>query len=284
MVATLSLDTITSSGSTITVPTGKTLAITDTSALTVGGTAISTGSSNILRKTADYTVVTGDVSGKSELVIATNAAAANRTITLPAVAAVGMSTCSITIICDTDATSTFKLLVQDSGTTEVWTGYQRGDFVRLIVSNSLWVVVDHKETMFSARYLTGDFSVAASATTKITGFTNVTDIGGLWDNSNNKLVSPFAGIWDLNWRLSVGTDNGNSPVLYIGGVKKYWPQTGADGAGYNYGQNMASMRVEVAASTDIEFYSHNISSGGAYSVYGNGTNEAGFDGKFTRTY
>ena len=60
----------TQSGTTITVPTGKTLAITDTGALTVGGTAVTTGSSNILRKTSDYTIVTGDVSGKSELVIA----------------------------------------------------------------------------------------------------------------------------------------------------------------------------------------------------------------------
>jgi hypothetical protein len=50
MAATLSLDTITSSGSTITVPTGKTLAVTDSGALTIGGSAITAGSSNILRK------------------------------------------------------------------------------------------------------------------------------------------------------------------------------------------------------------------------------------------
>ena len=89
MAATLSLDTITSSGSTITVPTGKTLAITDTSALTVGGTAISAGSSNILRKTGDYTIVEADVSGKSELIIASNASASNRTIRLPATTTTG---------------------------------------------------------------------------------------------------------------------------------------------------------------------------------------------------
>ena len=167
MAATLSLDTITSSGSTITVPTGKTLAITDTSALTVGGTAISVGSSNILRKTGDYTIVEADVSGKSELIIAANASASNRTITLPATTTTGLANCIVTIVCDADATSTYSLKVQDSSTAEVWTGHQKSDFVRLIVSNSAWLVVDHKETYFSHRYLTASLAIGTSATTKL---------------------------------------------------------------------------------------------------------------------
>ena len=240
--------------------------------------------SNILRKTANYTIVTGDVDGTTELVIACNASAANRTITLPGVAVAGATTCIITVICDADATSTFELKVQDVGTNEVWTGFQKGDFVRLIVSNSAWLVVDHKETMFSSRMLTSDFSLAASAQTKPTGYTNVTDIGKVWDNTNNKLVSPFAGIWDVNWRLSAATDNGNAPVLFVGGTRVYTAQWSGDTVGYNYGKNMASLRVKVAASTDIEFYSHNGYSSGAYVVYGNGSDETGFDGKFVRTY
>ena len=43
MAATLSLDTITSSGSTITVPTGKILAIEDAGALKINDIAIPTG-------------------------------------------------------------------------------------------------------------------------------------------------------------------------------------------------------------------------------------------------
>jgi len=285
MAGTLKLTDIahSSGAGTITVDSLATLSVS-TGKLLVGGSSVEAGSTNIVRKTADYTIVEADVSGKSELIIAANAAASNRTITLPAVATTGLANCIVTIICDADATSTYELKIQDIGTTEVWTGFQKGDFVRLIVSNSAWLVVDHKETMFSSRTLTADQAIATSATTKIIGFTNVTDIGKVWDNTNNKLVAPFAGIWDLNWRLTFGTDNSNSPVFYIGGVKKYWSNTGADTAGYNYSKNMASMRAKVAASTDIEFYSHNISSNSVYSIYGNGSDESGFDAKFTRTY
>ena len=285
MAGTLKLTDIahSSGAGTITVDSLATLSLS-TGKLLVGGSSVEAGSTNILRKTTDYTILEADVSGKSELVIAANAASSNRTITLPAVATTGLANCIVTIICDADATSTYELKIQDIGTTEVWTGFQKGDFVRLVVSNSVWLVVDHKETMFSSRTLTADQSIAASATTKITGFTNVTEIGNTWDNANNKLVAPFAGFWDLNWRGSHNTDNGNSPVLYVGGAKRYWPMLGADTSGYNYGKTMASMLVKVAASTDIEFYSHNVSSNTAFALYGNGSNESGFDGKFTRTY
>jgi hypothetical protein len=287
MAGTLKLTDIahSSGAGTITVDSLATLAVS-TGKLLVGGTAITSGSSNILRKTADYTIVTGDVSGKSELVITASAAASTRTITLPAVAAVGMSTCIITIVADADATSTYKLMVQDSASAEVWTGYQKNDFVRLIVSNSVWVVLDHKETMFSSRSFTSDLSVAASATVKPTGYTNVTDIGQVWDNTNNKLVAPFAGIWDLNWRLSVGslTSLGFSPDIYVGGSVVYYLSTASDASGYQYGKNMASLRVKVAASTDIEFYVHNMYSSGARVLGGNASAETGFDGTFTRTY
>jgi len=281
MAATLSLDTLTSGGSGITVLAGKTL--------TVEGVSVTAGSTNVQRAIADVTIGTTagyEVAGKSEVVVAANAASSNRTITLPAVGAVGMSTCIITVVADADATSTYALKVQDAGSTEVWTGYQKNDFVRLIVSNSLWVVLDHKETMFSSRVLTADQSVAASASTKIIGFTSVSDIGGIWDNTNNKLVSPFAGIWDINWRLSLGsaTAVGLVPEIRFGGSLIYSGSQGSDAGGYAYGKNMASIKASLAASTDIEFYFHNMYSVGPYSAGGNASNETGFDAKFTRTY
>ena len=95
MAATLSLDTLTSSGSGITVATGKTL--------TVGGVSVTAGSTNVQRATSDVTIGTTtdyEVAGKSEVVVAANAASSNRTITLPAVGATGMDTCIITIVAD----------------------------------------------------------------------------------------------------------------------------------------------------------------------------------------
>ena len=290
MASTLKVNTIdTQSGPSITIPTGKTLAVTDASALTVGGTAITSGSSNILRKTADYTIVTGDVSGKSELVITTNAAASTRTITLPAVAAVGMSTCIITIVADADATSTYKLMVQDSASAEVWTGYQKNDFVRLIVSNSLWVVLDHKETYYSRRYLTADSpTVAVAAVTKMTGWTNVTEIGNTWDNANNKLITPTGmnGYWTISWNSGASVHSSPlGPSLWINGsaVSQYANYTGS--SGYMDGQNGVTGKYYATSTQVIEFYLKNCrSDASAVAPAGGAVDRSHFIAQFERVY
>ena len=287
MAATLALDTLTSAGSGITVATGKTL--------TVGGKSITAGSTNIQRATGDVTVATTadyDVAGKSELVIAANASAATRTITLCPVTETGVDTCIITVVADADATSTYKLTVVESdGSTEVWTGYQKGDFVRLIVSNSAWAVIDHKETYFSHRYLTADQDIAATAGAKLTGFTSVSDIGGFWDNANNKLVSPFAGFCDLRFALSnyvSPTDSTHSlvPQLYVDGAAYWLPaSTGGDAVGYHKGTFTFSLRLKLAASKDIEFYAHNLQSGAVYGgTARSGATRTQFTCSFERTY
>ena len=287
MAATLSLDTITSSGSTITVPTGKTLAITDTSALTVGGSAISAGSSNILRKTTDYTILEADVSGKSELVIAANAASSNRTITLPAVATTGLANCIVTIICDADATSTYELKIQDSGTTEVWTGHQTGDFVRLIVSNSVWLVVDHKETYFANRWLTASATIGTSATTKLAGWTLVKDVGNVWDNINDKLTTPTGmnGYWNLSLNPAVSdATSGCTPTLYIGGAAVSQYGHAANTGGYLAGQNGVTGRYYATSTQDVEFYTTNMRSDTTQPILGGGISTTHFTAQFERVY
>ena len=277
MVAKLVLDEISSSGSGITIDSSKTF--------TVNGSLLSAGSTNILYKIIDHPIVEADVSGKSELIVTTTPASP-RDITLPLVSVTGADTCIITVVVSADATGTQSVRVMN-GASEAWTGYQKGDFVKFCVSNSAWVVLDHKETMFSSRTLTADLSIAASATTKPTGYTNVTDIGQVWDDANKKLVSPFAGFWDLNWRVSIGTVDGESqlvPVIYAGAAMIYSPAQGTSTTGYNRGHNQSTLRIKVAASTDIEFYVHNCLSNSAWSLGGNASNESGFDGTFTRTY
>ena len=287
MAATLSLDTITSSGSTITVPTGKTLAVTDSGALTIGGSAITSGSSNILRKTTDYTILEADVSGKSELVIATSAAAANRTITLPAVATTGLANCIVTIVCDADATSTFALKVQDIGTTEVWTGYQKGDFIRLIVSNSVWLVVDHKETYYSYRWLTSDLYQATSANTKLTGFTNVTEIGNAWDDGNNQLVTPTGmnGYWTIYFLMTNNNnDNGNTPRLYLNSSPISQASTAADSSAGGMGGHGISGMYYATSTQVIEFYGWNLRSNVGHTIAGGNIEDTHFVARFNRTY
>jgi hypothetical protein len=282
------------SGTEVEVPTGFILNVADTGALKVNDVAITAGSSNIARKTADYTVLEADVSGKSELVITCNASASNRIITLPAVATSGLSTCIITIVADADATSTYELKVQDSASAEVWTGYQKNDFVRLVVSNSVWVVLDHKETYYSHRYLAADLSIAASANTKLITWTNNSEIGNTWDNPNNKLLTPTGmnGYWTINYNLA---GNGNyfqiCPYLVIGGTTIIkFNVYGATGQGYNgYGSTSIGGHYYATSTQAVEFYGSNyctdtVSYTTGYVVGGGNLSETHFVAQFNRVY
>ena len=215
MASTILVNTInTQSGTTITVPAGKTLAITDAGALTVGGTPITTGSTNIQRKTADYTIVSGDITAKSHLVITANASAATRTITLPANGTSGLATCMISIMADASATSTYKLQVLDSSSTEIWTGYEKSDFVTLIETNNAWVVLDHKETLFEQRYLTAQQGVGGSGFNKMAASTSKVSIGNMWDATNNRLVIQFKCFLDV--LINISTTRSNEPSATAG--------------------------------------------------------------------
>ena len=288
MAATLSLDTLTSGGSGITVAAGKTF--------TVGGKSVTAGSSNIQRATGDVTVATTadyGVSGKSELVIAANAGAATRTITLCPVAETGVDTCIITVIADANATSTYKLTVVESdGSTEVWTGYQKGDFVRLIVSNGAWLVVDHKETYYSRRYLTANQSVSANTNAKILTWTNNSEIGNTWDNPNDKLVTPTGmnGYWTVNYNLA---GDGNYfqivPYLVIGGTTVIkWNVHGSSGQGYmGFGSTTISGHFYATSTQAVEFYASNyMSTGYTEGIYvaGGNLSETMFTAQFNRVY
>ena len=276
------------SGTEVEVPTGFTLNIADTGALTVNDVAITVGSSNIARKTADYTVLEADVSGKSELVITCNASASNRTITLPAVATSGLSTCIITIVADADATSTYKLMVQDSASAEVWTGYQKNDFVRLVVSNSAWVVLDHKETYYSRFYLSGAQSLSAGADALLTGWTENSDIGNMWNNGNNEIVTPtsMTGFIDVSFMTSKNTTySGTNPAMKLDGVwLANWDNggTGTDQNTQNTG--MCGGIYPVTSAQELEFWGCNNDSDDAKAIDGGTVGSTHFTVKFTRTY
>jgi hypothetical protein len=188
-----------------------------------------------------------------------------------------------------DATGADSLRVQE-GTTEVWTGYQKGDFVRLCISDGAWAVLDHKETYYSRRYLTADISIAASATTKLTGWTEVTEIGGAWDNVNNKIVTPTGmnGYWTVSWNPAVtadASDNGLSPNLYLAGVSvSLWGQGAGTIYAANAGQNGITGCYYAAATEAVEFYMTNVRSNSAHSVRGTLLNSTNFIAQFNRVY
>jgi hypothetical protein len=281
MAATLTLDTITSSGAGITIDATKTF--------TVNGTLLTTGSTNVLHKTGDYPIVTGDVSGKSELVV-TATTGAPRNITLPGLAVAGATTCVITIMVSADATGTDSLRVQE-GTTEVWTGYQKGDFVRLCISDGAWAVLDHKETYYSYHYLTSDYNLGGSADYKLLGWTEVSEIGNTWDSVNSKLVTPtdMNGYWNIQFGIATtAVDHGVEPRLYVGGavVEQFQHYASVDAPSYNsYAHGNANVGGEYYATSTqaVEFYIHN-SDTAANNTKGTLASATHFTARFNRVY
>ena len=283
MVATLTLDTLTSSGAGITIPAGKTL--------TVEGVSVTAGSSNIQRAIADVDMKTDagyEVSGKSEVVVAANAGSGNRTITLPDTTAVGMSTCLITVVADADAGAGFHLKVQDQASAEVWTGVQTGDFVRLIVSNGAWLVVDHKETYFASFYLTADQSLASNTTAQLTGITEIKDIGSMWDSINDRVIVPTGmnGWFDISVMSAIGANYPPvGPAYKISGVWKglfNWGGTLTDQYCANTG--FAGGREPVTSAQYFEAWGWNKQSNAAFSLSGGEAGKTHFNVIFTRTY
>jgi hypothetical protein len=282
MVAKLVLDEISSSGSNITIDATKTL--------TVNGSLLSTGSTNILYKTIDHPIVEADVSGKSELIITTTPASP-RDITLPLVSVTGADTCIITVVVSLDATGTQSVRVMN-GASEAWTGYQNGDFVKFCVSNGIWQVLDHKETYYSRRYLTSNLSIAVSATTKFTGWTNTTEIGNTWDNANDKLVTPTGmnGYWTIYFPLASGIDYFSGvPVLYLGGASiSQWNAYGSGAGGHAQGQSCVSGEYYATSTQAIEFYGSNCMTttgyGATATCAGGSLDDTHFTARFNRVY
>ena len=164
---------------------------------------------NVQRKTADYTIVTGDCASQAHLVIPISAAAADRTITLPAVGAAGVATCKITVVCEAASGAAYEVKVVDASATELWSGVEKGDFVTLIVSNSAWVVLDHKETYYEHRYLTGDLSIGGSTHKKWGATTSFSSIGNMWDSVNHRLLVPFDCYLYIHMNYAVSGNGGS---------------------------------------------------------------------------
>ena len=282
MAATLSLDTITSSGSGITIDATKTF--------TVNGSLLSSGSTNILHKTGDYPIVEADVSGKSELIITTTTATP-RDVTLPLVSVTGADTCIITVVASDNATGTNSVRVMNGGS-EAWTGYQKGDFVKFCVSDGAWVVLDHKETYYSYRYLTAaTTSITLAANTKLTGWTNVTEIGNAWDNGNNQLVTPTGmnGYWTIHFPMTKASGNENdlTPRLYLNGASISQSSNIQDTGGQYMGGSVGLSGEYYATSTQVlEFYGYSLRTNayGHHACAGGSAGLTHFTARFNRVY
>jgi len=196
----------TQSGSTITIPTGKTLAITDAGALTIAGAAYNVGTNTVINATADYAITNTDVAGKTACIIGAHAGGGLRTITLPDIAAApGTATCPITVASTLDAGAAVFLKVVDFNGTELWRGTQKSDYVTLQVLNNAWQIMSFKST--GENYKLNDYTITE---TDIAGKEMLT-IGCNAQASDRIITLPdinAAGLKGCTIQVVVTTDSG----------------------------------------------------------------------------
>jgi hypothetical protein len=293
MAATLSLDTITSSGSTITVPTGKTLAVTTAGNLTIGGVAITTGAQGVLSKTGTYTILPGDFTGKSSLVVFVDVSAGTSTetiITLPAEA--NFSTCAIHVVSTAAHGAGNKITIKNDTPTEVYTLYGKGDHCEFVSDGTTafrtgneWV------TVTGGVYLSTDGQPAMAASTLVRVFNTYStvdyNIGSWWDHSTNfRIDIGFDCDIEVVLNYVSQSNNGMQPVLKhlnaAAAVQQYYnyAYSGTIG-GYYAGQESSTFLVRNISATDyLETWNYNVVGSTQYFTTGPGASIAGSGARF----
>ena len=220
MASTILVNTInTQSGNTITIPTGKTLVVTDAGALTIGGTAITAGSLGTISKTTTYTILPADFTGKSNLVVFVNVSAGTDTesvITLPAASAFG--TCSINIVSTTAHGSGNKITIKNASSVEQFTLYKKGDHCEFVSDGTnLFRTGNEYTTIFTSIAWSSDESYGGQAYHRmaLTGTTIVANLGSGWHATNDEYTCPFDGQMSVgvDMRTNTGSSAGN-PAMY----------------------------------------------------------------------
>ena len=252
MAATLSLDTITSSGSTITVPTGKTVAITDAGNLTIGGVAITTGAQGVISKTAAYTILAGDFTGKSSLIVFLDVSAGTSTetvITLPAPA--DFSTCAIHIVSTMAHGSGNYITIKNSSAVEQYTLWAKVDHCEFVSdATNIFRTGNEWVTVRGEVALTSTYTLGANAVSDLwdvaAGYDETEDIGGNWSTVTDDFTAPFAGEFMLAGS-AVMSGYGNSFGLKKNGVFIL----ALDGSSIAYGINPLGLKPFVLAKNDV---------------------------------
>ena len=270
MAATLLLDTITSSGSTITVPTGKTIAITDAGALTIGGTAITTGAQGVISKTATYTILAADFTGKSSLIVFVNAAAGTDTetvITLPAASAFG--TCAIHVVSSTAQGSGNKITIKNSSAAEQYTLYRKGDHCEFVSdATNVFRTGNEYATVCGDVALTVALAIASGTLSDIwdlaaANYTEVEDIGGGWSTSTDDFTAPFAGEFMFG-----GNAMGTGYACAFGFKKNGTFINDPQGTAWYYGTSTVGLKPFVVAKDDVITWWIKAAAGNVASLFG----------------
>ena len=294
MASKINVNTIdTQSGTVVTIPTGKSLAITDAGAFTIGGNPLSVGSNTIRYETADYTIVGTDVLGKTECVVGAHAGGGNRTITLPLVTEAGMDSCMITVLCIQDAGQYNYLKVGDNNGAELWRGAAKNDFARFVVMNGAWNIIAHQETFYERRYLSANQSIGGYTHSQLTGWTAYPDtvatnqrhsIGNVYNAVGHETVAPFDAWAEISlqvWPTGAGEPSVTSSIKIKGVTQTLMDANSSDGR--ITGPTPVSFTVPVNMNDNIQYWWRNNDDDGR-SCYGGAQHQTQFHTRFTARY
>jgi hypothetical protein len=128
------------------------------------------------------------------------------TVTLPAAGLMQGKTLEIVASVSPGANS---ITVNDSGASEVWTGYAKGDHVVITASNGTIHILDEQVTVRGTQAFTNDLSIAASGTyyKKTTGYAVDVDVGDWFDSSTNHRIDAAFDCTLLLFVDGLGNDN-----------------------------------------------------------------------------
>jgi hypothetical protein len=212
---------------------------------------------SFLDKTADYTIVSGDLAG--ETIVRVDASAGNVIIDLPTVAV--MQDKIVTIVASTDPAGNSVRVDESDSVTEIWTGYAKGDFFKLTSDGTNYIPIDERTTVYGHLALTADESIGANATQKVfdVNVSPESDVGGWWDNVTNfrinvgfdcilevQLLSLGTGVQPLEAVFAVNGTNQITPIAggSSGAVNRYatwtFPVTSGDFVEYKVFNDNAS--------------------------------------------
>ena len=277
MASTILVNTInTQSGNTITIPTGKTLAVTDAGALTIGGTAITTGAQGVISKTTAYTIVAADFTGKSSLIVFVDVSAGTSTetvITLPAASAFG--TCAIHVVSTTTHGAGNYITIKNSSAAEQYSLYFKGDHCEFVSdATNIFRTGNEYATVWGDLAFTATYSIGATVSADMiagatsSNYTITNNFGNGWKTATDDFIAPFAGLYRFGGHVS--TQAGS----YISGwfLKKNgnWVNSGAGAAAGNMSYTVFSLSefpLSLAAGDSITFWCSNHS--GTHGTLGN---------------
>jgi len=201
-MSTIKVNTLDSTtGTSITVPTGKTFVVTDTGALTIGGVAITTGAHVTATSSTNPTTITaGNVTAKSNYALVFDASSGTSTtfvVNLPAPA--DFATTVITVRSNAAHGSGNKIEIRNSGGTEVYTLYHVHDYCTFISDGTNTIRTgDEFVTIRGEVALTSNYTQGANAVSDLfdavgANYSVVEEIGGGWDSTDDDWTAPFAG-------------------------------------------------------------------------------------------